>query len=82
MVGARMDDAPSTHILTVAYTTPSGEWVTVSWLEGRAPSGSPVGVETVSGRKVLVVHALRGTAAVASIVPAAMREAAAAIESP
>lgn len=81
VVGARMDRVRATDIVTVAYTSPDGAKVTVSWLEGEAPGGSGVEERDVSGRHVLLVHAPRGTVVVASSSNAAMWQAAAVIES-
>ena len=81
IVGARMDRVPSTDIVTVAYTAPSGARVTISWLEGQAPAGSGVEQKSVSGHPVLIVHTPRGTAVVAGSSSAAMWRAAATIES-
>ena len=80
MVGARMDRVPSTDIVTVAYISPGGTEVTVSWLEGQAPGGSGVEEKDVSGRHVLLVHAPRGTAVIGGSSIGAMWEAAAALE--
>lgn len=76
-----MDRVPSTDIVTVSYTAPSGAQVTVSWLEGQAPGGSGVEEKFVSGHHVLLVHAPRGTVVVAGSSNTAMWEAAAAVES-
>ena len=75
-----MDRIPSTDIVTVAYTSPSGAEVTVSWLEGQAPGGSGVEEKVVSGHHVLLVHAPRGTAVIGGSSNSAIWEAAAAIE--
>lgn len=80
MVGARMDRVPSTDIVTVAYMSPSGAEVTVSWLEGQAPGGSGVEEKDISGRHVLLVHAPRGTAVIGGSSNGAMWEVAAALE--
>ena len=81
IVGARMDRVPSTDIVTVTYSAPSGARVTISWLEGQAPGGSGVEQKSVSGHPVLIVHTPRGTAVVAGSSSAAMWKAAATIES-
>ena len=81
IVGARMDRVPSTDIVTVAYTAPSGARVTISWLEGQAPGGSGVEQKSVSGHPVLIAHTPRGTAVVAGSSSSAMWKAAATIES-
>lgn len=81
VVGARMDRVPSTDIVTVVYTTPTGARVTVSWLEGEAPGGSGVEAKSQSGHKVLIVHSALGTAVITGSSSAAMWETAAAIES-
>ena len=80
VVGARMDRVPSTDIVTVVYVAPSGDRVTVSWLEGQAPAGSGVEVRTDSGHEVLIVHSGLATAVITGTSSAAMWEAAAAIE--
>jgi len=79
--GARMDRAASTDIVTVVYTAPSGERVTVGWLEGQAPTGSGVEDRSVSGHESLVVHSAVGTAVITGTSPDAMWQTAAAIES-
>ena len=81
VVGARMDLAGSTGIVTVVYSAPSGDRVTVSWLEGQVPAGSGVEDKTMSGRELLIVHASVGTAVVTASSNDAMWQAAAAIES-
>ena len=81
VVGARMDTAGSTGIVTVVYSAPSGDRVTVSWLEGQVPPGSGVEDERMSGRELLVVHASVGTAVITASSSDAMWQAAAAIES-
>ena len=81
VIGARMDRVPSTEIVTVVYTTPTGATVSVSWLEGQAPHGSGVEDRTESGHEVLIVHAPVGTAVVTGSSSAAAWEIAAAIES-
>lgn len=81
VVGARMDRAPSTDIVTVSYRAPDGAQVTVSWLIGRAPPGSGIEEKNLSGHYLLVVHSKYGTAVVLGSSNAAMWEAAAAIES-
>ena len=81
VVGARMDLAGSTGIVTVVYSAPSGDRVTVSWLEGEIPAGSGVEDKTMLGRELLIVHASVGTAVITSSSSGAMWQAAAAIES-
>ena len=81
VVGARMDRVLSTDIVTVVYTAPTGDRVTVSWLERQTPAGSGVEAKTESGHEVLVVHAAVGTAVITGSSRAAMWETAAAIES-
>jgi hypothetical protein len=81
VVGARMDRIASTDIVTVVYTTPSGARITVSWLEGQAPTGSGVEDSTVSGHQLLIVHSAVGTAVVIGSSTDAMWQTAAAIES-
>ena len=81
VVGARMDRVPSTDIVTVVYTAPTGARVTVSWLEGRAPAGSGIAEINESGHEVLLVHSAVGTAVITGSSSSAMWEAAAAIES-
>lgn len=81
VVGARMDRVPSTDIVTVSYRAPDGAQVTVSWLEGQAPTGSGIEEKNVSGHDLLVVHAKRGTAVILGSSKAARWGAAAAIES-
>jgi hypothetical protein len=81
VVGARMDRVASTDIVTVAYTTPSGERITVSWLEGQVPSGSGVEDTRRSGHELLIVHSHVGTAVIIASSSDAMWQAAAAIES-
>ena len=81
VAGARMDRAGSTDIVTVVYTTPSGSRVTVSWLEGQAPSGSGVEDRTLTGHEVLIIHAPVGTAVVTGSSADARWQMAAAIES-
>lgn len=81
VVGARMDRAASTDIVTVVYSAPSGVRVTVSWLEGQVPGGSGVEDRDVSGHQLLIVHAAVGTAVISSSSSDAMWQTAAAIES-
>jgi len=81
VVGARMDRVASTDIVTVAYTAPSGERITVSWLEGQVPSGSGVEDTQRSGHELLIVHSQVGTAVIIGSSSEAMWQAAAAIES-
>ena len=81
VVGARMDRVGSTGIVTVVYSAPSGDRVTVSWLEGQVQSGTGVEAKSVSGRELLIVHATVGTAVVTATSNDAMWQAAAAIES-
>jgi len=81
VVGARMDRVASTDIVTVAYTAPSGERITVSWLEGQVPSGSGVEDTQRSGHELLIVHSHVGTAVITGSSTDAMWQAAAAIES-
>lgn len=81
MVGARMDTAGSTGIVTVVYSAPSGDRITVSWLEGQIPGGAGVEDKTMSGRELLIVHASVGTAVITASSSDAMWQAAAAIES-
>ncbi len=81
VMGARMDRAASTDIVTVVYAAPSGARVTVSWLEGGAPAGSGVEDRNISGRELLIVHSAVGTAVVTGSSPDAMWQTAAAIES-
>ena len=81
VVGARMDRVASTDVVTVAYSGPAGERVSVSWLEGRAPPGSGVEAKSSSGRDLLIVHSHVGTAVITGSSSAAMWETAAAIES-
>ena len=81
VAGARMDLAGSTGIVTVVYSAPSGDRVTVSWLEGQVPAGSGVEDRMVSGRELLIVHASVSTAVVTASSSDAMWQAAAAIES-
>ena len=81
VVGARMDTAGSTGIVTVTYSAPSGDRVRVSWLEGQVPAGSGVEDTTMSGRELLIVHAHVGTAVITATSSDAMWQAAAAIES-
>ena len=80
VVGARMDRVGSTGIVTVVYSAPSGDRVTVSWLEGQVPSGTGVEAKNVSGRDILIVHASVGTAVVTTTSHDAMWQTAAAIE--
>jgi hypothetical protein len=81
VVGARMDRAGSTDIVTVVYSAPSGARVTVGWLEGQAPTGSGVEDRDVSGHELLIVHSPVGTAVISSSSSDAMWQTAAAIES-
>ncbi len=81
LVGARMDRAGSTGIVTVVYTAPSGERVTVGWLEGQIPPGSGVDDAQRSGHELLVAHSRVGTAVIMGSSPDAMWQTAAAIES-
>jgi hypothetical protein len=81
VVGARMDRVASTDIVTVVYTAPSGARVTVSWLEGQAPTGSGIEDRYLSGHQLLVVHSVVGTAVVTGSSTDAMWQTAAAIES-
>jgi len=81
VMGARMDRAASTDIVTVVYIAPSGARVTVSWLEGQAPAGSGVEDRNVSGHELLIVHSAVGTAVITGSSPDAMWQTAAAIES-
>jgi hypothetical protein len=81
VIGARMDRVATVDIVTVAYTAPSGGRVTVSWLESQAPSGSGVEKRNLSGRELLVVHSIVGTAVVTGSSADAMWQMAAAIES-
>ncbi len=81
VVGARMDRAASTDIVTVVYSAPSGSRVSVSWLEGQAPAGSGVEDRSISGRELLIVHSAVGTAVVMGSSADAMWETVAAIES-
>jgi hypothetical protein len=81
VVGARMDRAGSTDIVTVVYSTPSGSRITVSWLEGQVPAGSGVEDRQVSGHELLIVHAPVGTAVVMGSSADARWQTAAAIES-
>jgi len=81
VVGARMDRAASTDIVTVVYTAPSGARVTVSWLEGQAPAGSGVEDRNISGHALLIVHSTLGTAVITGSSADAMWQTAAAIES-
>jgi len=81
VVGARMDRASMGNIVTVVYAAPSGGRVTVSWLEGQAPSGSGVEKRNLSGHLLLLVHAAVGTAVITGSSAEAMWQAAAAIES-
>ncbi len=80
VVGARMDRAASTDIVTVIYTAPSGARVTVSWLEGEAPAGSGVEDRNLSGHELLIVHSAVGTAVIMGSSADAMWQTAAAIE--
>lgn len=81
VVGARMDRAASTDIVTVIYTAPSGARITVSWLEGQVPPGSGVEDKNISGRELLIVHSAVGTAVITGSSAEAMWQTAAAIES-
>ena len=81
LVGARMDRAASTGIVTVIYTAPSGARISVSWLEGQVPPGSGVEAKNISGRELLIVHSAVGTAVVTGSSADAMWQTAAAIES-
>jgi hypothetical protein len=81
VVGARMDRAASTDIVTVVYTAPSGARVAVSWLEGQVPAGSGVEDRSISGRELLIVHSGIGTAVITGSSADAMWQTAAAIES-
>jgi hypothetical protein len=81
LVGARMDRAGSTDIVTVTYAGPSGDRVTVGWLEGQVPSGSGIEDTDRSGRRLLIVHAPAGTAVVTAQSADMMWQTAAAIES-
>jgi hypothetical protein len=81
MVGARMDRAGSTGIVTVVYAAPSGERVSVGWLEGQVPGGSGVDDAQRSGHELLVVHSRVGTAVIMGSSADAMWQTAAAIES-
>lgn len=81
VVGARMDRVASTDIVTVAYAAPSGERITVSWLEGQLPSHSGVEDTQRSGHELLIVHSHLGTAVINGSSSDAMWRAAAAIES-
>jgi hypothetical protein len=81
VVGARMDRAASTDIVTVIYTAPSGARITVSWLEGQGPPGSGVEAKNISGRELLIVHSAVGTAVITGSSADAMWQTAAAIES-
>lgn len=81
VVGARMDRAASTDIVTVIYTAPSGARITVSWLEGQTPPGSGVEDRNVSGRELLIVHSAVGAAVITGSSADAMWQTAAAIES-
>lgn len=81
IVGARMDRVASTDIVTVVYTAPSGARVSVSWLEGPAPSGSGIEDRNVSGHELLIVHSTVGTAVITGSSGDAMWQTAAAIES-
>ena len=80
VIGARMDRVGSTDIVTVVYTAPSGARVTVSWLEGQAPSGSGVEDREISGHRLLIVHSAVGTAVVMGSSSGPMWQVAAAIE--
>jgi hypothetical protein len=80
VVGARMDRSSSTDIVSVRYSAPSGARVTVSWLEGQAPSGSGVEDRNVAGQELLIVHASVGTAVITGSSGKAMWQTAAAIE--
>jgi hypothetical protein len=81
VVGARMDRVASTEIVTVVYTDPTGARVTVSWLEGQAPSGSGIEDRNLSGHELLVVYSAVGTAVVTGSSTDAMWQTATAIES-
>lgn len=81
VVGARMDRASMTNIVTVVYTAPSGGRVAVSWFEGQAPQGSGVEQRNLSGHELLIVHSAVGTAVITGSSADAMWQAAAAIES-
>jgi len=81
VVGARMDRVASTDIVTVAYTAPSGERITVAWLEGQVLSGSGVEDTQRSGHELLIVHSQVGTAVIMGYSADAMWQTAAAIES-
>lgn len=81
VVGARMDRAASTDIVTVIYAAPSGARITVSWLEGQVPPGSGVVDKNISGHEVLIVHSAVGTAVITGSSADAMWQTAAAIES-
>lgn len=81
VVGARMDRVASTDIVTVVYVAPSGARVTVSWLEGQAPSGSGVEDRSTSGHRLLIVHSTVGAAVITGSSSDAMWQTAAAIES-
>lgn len=81
VVGARMDRTGSTGIVTVTYAAPSGDTVTVGWLEGQVPSGSGIEDTDRSGHRLLIVHARAGTAVVTGSSADTMWQAAAAIES-
>jgi hypothetical protein len=76
-----MDRSNSTDIVTVAYAAPSGERVTVSWLEGEAPAGSGVEDRNLSGHELLIAHSAVGTAVIMGSSADAMWQTAAAIES-
>jgi hypothetical protein len=81
VVGARMDRVASTDIVTVAYTSQSGERITVSWLEGQVPTGSGVEETQRSGHELLIVHSHVGTAVISGSSSGVMWQAAAAVES-
>jgi hypothetical protein len=81
VVGARMDRAASTDIVTVVYIAPSGARVTVSWLEGQAPAGSGVEDRNISGHELLIAHSPVGTAVITGSSADAMWQTASAIES-
>jgi hypothetical protein len=81
VTGARMDRVASTDIVTVGYTAPSGERVTVAWLEGQVPSGTGVEDRRLSGHELLIVHSRVGTAVITGSSAEAMWQTAAAIES-
>ncbi len=81
VVGARMDRAGSTDIVTVVYVAPSGGRVVVSWLEGQALSGAGVEDRNMSGHQLLIVHSAVGTAVITGSSADAMWQTAAAIES-